>query len=168
MAKYLERNASTGRTTEVQPIASSAGAGDAGKIAQLDAAGRWDNSMMPVGIGADTFTANASGALSAGDLAYITSGSLIARASAASSGNQAVGFVLAASTSGQPATMYFEGRNTALSGLTPGARYYLSDATPGGITATPPAGTGKLHQFIGAAVSATSLDFEASDAILLV
>lgn len=167
MAKPLERDASTGRLKEVQPVVTSAGAGDAGKMVQLDSAGRLDATVMPVGIGADTYVANASGNLSAGDAVYITSGGLIARASAATSGNQAMGFVLVAATSGNSATMLFEGRNTALSGLTPGVRYYLSDSTPGAVTATPVSGSGKLHQLLGQAVSSTSLDWEREDGVLL-
>lgn len=152
---------------EAVPIITSAGAGDASKIVQTDSAGKLDQSLMPVGIGADTFTANASGALTAGDAVYVTSGGLIARASAASGGNQADGFVLAASATGTSATVYFEGRNTALSGLTVGSRYYLSDATPGGLTTTPVTGAGKIHQYLGKAITATSLSWEPDDGIVL-
>lgn len=165
--KYLERNPGTGQLTEVIATQTSAGAADAGEIPALDATGRLDPSMMPVGITADTKTYNASGNLSAGDLVYITAGSLIARASAAVAGNAAMGFVLAASLSGAPATIYFEGRDTALAGLAPGSRYYLDSATPGGITTVPVTGTGKMHQFVGYAISATELDFEPDDAIVL-
>lgn len=167
MAKFLERNSTSGQVTEVQPINTSAGAGDAGKMIQLDAAGLINANMMPVGIVADTFTSTASGALSAGDMVYLTSGSLIARASAAAAGNPAIGFVLVASSNGAAATIYFEGRNTGVSALTPGTRYYLSDATPGGLISTPAVGAGKLHQYVGTAITATSLAFESDRAILL-
>jgi hypothetical protein len=165
--KYLNRDATSGQIAEVAATQTSAGGADANKIPALDSTGRLDSSMMPVGITADTKTYNASGALSAGDFVYITSGSLIARASAAVAGNAAMGFVLAASLSGAAATIYFEGRNTALSGLTPGARYYLSDSVAGGLTTAPVTGTGKMHQFLGYAISATELDFEPDDAIIL-
>lgn len=165
MAKYI--GLSSGQLAETVGLVTSAGAGDASKIPQTDSSGRLDLSLMPVGIGADTFTANASGALSAGDACYITSGSLIARASAAVAGNPTIGFVLAASLTGATATIYFEGRNTAVTALTAGARYYLSDTTPGAVTATPVAGTGKLSQYVGSAVTATSLNWEPDDAILL-
>lgn len=167
MAKYMNRNSTTGVVEEVVPITTSSGAGDALKIVQTDAAGRLDASVMPVGIGADTFTANASGALTAGDAVYVTSGGLIARASAASGGNSADGFVLASSSTGTSATIFFEGRNTALTGLTVGSRYYLSDSTPGGITTTPVTGAGKIHQYLGKAITATTLSWEPDDAILL-
>lgn len=165
--KYLKRDATSGLVAEVAATIASAGAGDSGKVVGLDAAGRIDPSMMPVGIVADSFTSTASGALSAGDVVYLTSGSLVARASAAVAGNAAIGYVLVASIAAAPATILLEGRNTAVSGLTPGTRYYLSDSTPGGLTASPVSGAGKLHQFIGTAITATSLNFEPDDAILL-
>lgn len=165
--KYIKRDSSTGRQAEVEGLIASAGAGDAGKIPATDSSGRLDSSFMPVGVVADTFTSTASGALSAGDAAYVTSGGLIARASAAVSGNQADGFVLVASAGSAPATIYFEGRNTAVTGLTVGSRYYLDATTPGAITATPVTGTGKLHQYVGKAIATTSLTWEPDDATLL-
>jgi hypothetical protein len=167
-SKYLYRDSTSGQVQEAQPITTSAGAGDASKLAQTDSSGRFDASLMPVGITPDIFNANASGALSAGDMVYVTSGGLIARASAAAAGNPAIGFTLLAVTTGNPAVAYFEGRNTAVTGLTVGSRYYLDAATPGAITATPVTGTGKLHQYVGTAISTTSLSFEADDAIVLI
>jgi hypothetical protein len=164
VANYLARIA--GRLQEVTGLVTSTGASDAGKIIQTDSAGRLDQSLLPVGLGADTYTGTASGALSAGDFVALTSAG-ITRASAATTGNDADGFVLVASADAQPATIYFEGRNTALTGLTVGARYYLSDTTPGGVTTTPVTGSGKKHQYLGKAVTTTSLAFEADDAIVL-
>lgn len=168
MAKPLERDATSGKFTETQPVVTSAGAGDAGKLAQLDSSGKFDASAMPVGFGVSTFVANASGNLAAGDAVYVNASSLIARASAATSGNPTIGFVLLSATSGASATMYRSGDNTAVTGLTPGSRYYLSDSTPGGITATPVTGSGKLSQYVGNALSATSLAWNPDDATLLV
>lgn len=168
-SKYLYRDSTSGQASEAQPITTSAGAGDANKIAQTDSAGRFDQSLMPVGVTPDVVVSTASGALSGGDLVYVTSGGLISRASAAVAGNMAIGFVLVASLTGAAATAFFSGRNTAVTGLTVGARYYLSDTTPGAITSTPVTGSGKLHQYVGTAVSATSLAFDRiSDAVLLV
>lgn len=164
MAGYLARI--SGRVQEVIGLVTSAGAADAGKIVQTDGSGRLDSSLMPVGLGADTFTSVAVGALSAGDFVSVVPTG-IQRASAAATGTDADGFVLAASAASAPATIYFEGRNTGLSGLTVSSRYYLSDSTPGGVTLSPVAGTGKKHQYLGVAVTATSLAFEADDAIVL-
>lgn len=168
MAKPIERDATSGKFTETQPVTTSAGTADAGKLVQLDGSGHLDASVVPAGFGVSAYVANASGNLSAGDAVYVNSSSLIARASAATSGNGAIGFVLVAVTSGSPATMYRSGDNTAVTGLTPGSRYYLSDTTPGGITAVPVTGSGKLSQYVGNAMSATVLAWNPDDSTLLV
>lgn len=151
---------------EVEGTVTGGTAGQNGKIVALDASGRLDATLMPVGIVADTYSGTASEALSAGAYVYIKSDGQVANASAASGGNPAIGFVLAASASAATALVYFEGRNTAVTGLTVGARYYLSDTAAGGATATPVSGTGKLHQYLGRAISSTSLSFEADDHIV--
>jgi hypothetical protein len=155
-----------GTMTEVEAKTTSSGASDSGKVVALDGTGRLDTSMMPVGIGADTMTANAFEALAAGDFVYIKTDGTVAKASAGVSGVPSVGFVISAVSLGQPATVYFEGRNTALSGLTIGSRYYLSE-TAGGATTTPVTGAGKKHQVLGTAVSATTISFEADDYVVL-
>ena len=162
--RYLARIA--GRVQQVYATVTGGTTDQAGEIVALDSTGRLDQSLMPVGIGADTYIGTASGALTAGDFVAVTAAGVV-RASAAVSGNQADGFVVAASLDGEAAVVYFEGRNTALTGLTVGARYYLSDTTPGGLTTTPVDGTGKLHQYLGKAITTTSLAFEGDDAILL-
>ena len=105
MAKYIANV--SGTLTEVSGLASSAGAGDAGKIPQLDAAGRIDASMMPVGIGADTAAITASEALSAGDLVNVwnSGGPKVRKADATTAGKRAHGFVLSAVANGATATV---------------------------------------------------------------
>ena len=156
-----------GIVTEISGVVTSAGAANDGDVPVLDATGRLDASLMPVGISADTYTANTSEAVAAGAFIYITAAGLVANASAASGGNAARGFVLAASASGAPATVFFEGRNTQLTGLTVGGRYYLSDSVAGGVTLTSVSGAGKKCQFLGYAVSATSLDSEIDDYVVM-
>src|SRR5512143_1765954 len=94
--KYLYNN--VGALTEKAAIQSSAGAGDAGKIPALDAAGRLDNSMMPVGLGAETDVITTSEALSAGDFVNIwaSTGTKVRKADATTAGKEAHGFVLSA------------------------------------------------------------------------
>lgn len=153
--------AANGTHQEVEGKVTSAGAGDAGKIVALDSAGRLDSTVMPVGVGQDTASIQASENLAAGDFANIhNSGGARIRKADASNGREAHGFVLASVTSGNNGTVYFEGRNTALSGLTPGTRYFLSGSTAGAATATAPTATGHIVQSLGPAVSATDLDFE--------
>lgn len=164
--KFL--NITSGRRQQETAIATSAGAGDAGKIARLDSNGRWDNSMMPVGIGADTKIVLASEALSAGDFVniYNNSGTAnVRKADATTSGKEATGFVLAAVSNGANATVYFEGTNNQRTGLTAG-RQYLS-TTPGAATSTPPSSSGNVVQFLGTAISATEISFEPEDGDIL-
>lgn len=165
--KYLYNNAGT--TTEKAAIQTSAGAGDAGKIPAVDAAGKLDTSFMPVGIAAATAVVTASEALAAGDFVNIwnSTGAKARKADASTSGKEAHGFVLAAVSNGAAATVYFPGEeNTQVSGATPGV-VYLSDATPGGFTSTAPSGTGKTVQRLGIAVSATEIIFEPTTLVVL-
>jgi hypothetical protein len=116
--------------------------------------------MMPVGIGADTQVVEASENLAAGDLVNIhnSTGAKARKADATTAGKEAHGFVLAAVTSGQPATVYFEGSNTQVTGLTPGPQYLST--TPGLSTHTPPSGSGNILQKVGVATDAAVLNFE--------
>ena len=147
--------------------ASSAGVGDAAKIVQLDGTGRIDSTMMPVGIGADTATITASENLAAGDFVNIhnSTGAKVRKADATTAGKEAHGFVLGAVTSGNPATVYFEGTNTGITGATPGVVYLHT--TAGGFTATAPSGAGNAVQRVGVAVSATAINFEPHPPIIL-
>lgn len=156
-----------GTLTEVEASDTSAGAGSAGEIVALDSTGRIDTSMMPVGIGADTASIQASEALAAGDFVNIhdDTGARVRKADATTAGKQAHGFVLAAVSSGAQATVYFEGPNTQVTGQTPGD-IFLS-TTPGVGSSTPPAGSGNVVQRLGVATSATSVNFEAGQPIVL-
>lgn len=167
MAKYLARV--SGRIKEVLGIATSAGAGDAGKIPQLDGTGRLDASLMPVGIGADTAVMVASEALAAGDVVNVWNNAgtrNVRKADGTAEGKEAHGFVSSAFSASASATVFFEGRITGLTGLTIGGRYYLS-TTPGAATATPLAATGNVDQFLGNAVSATEINFEPDDGVTI-
>lgn len=170
LGKFLEVG-TTGLPTEVEANETSAGAGDASKLVRLDSTGRFSPTFMPVGIGADTESIVTSEDLSAGDFVNVYDNAAVpnarkADATAAAAGKRADGFVLAGTTSGQSAIVYFEGKNTQMSGLTIGALYFLSDSVPGGVVVTPPATTGHISQVIGKAVSATAINVEISDPII--
>lgn len=168
MAKFLKLE--NGRIKEEVPITSSTGAGDGNKMVQTGADGRIDPTLMPVGIGADVVKVEASENLSSGDFVNVfnDAGTVKVRAADASAvGKEADGFVLDAFSSGAMADVYFEGRNTALTSLVPGSRYYLADNDPGTVTATPPTGTGRVVQYIGRATDANSIGFEATDGVIL-
>ena len=149
-----------GVLTEIFGVQTSAGAANSGDLVSLDDTGRIDNSMMPVGIGADTATITASETLAAGDWVNVwnDSGAKVRKADATAAGKEVHGFVLAAVTSGNPATVYFEGTNTQVTGQTPGPVYLQTTAGAGG--ATIPSASGNVVQQIGVAVSATAVNFE--------
>ena len=157
-----------GVITEVFGVQTSAGAGNAGDIVALDDTGRIDNSMMPVGIGADTATITASETLAAGNWVNVwndASTAKVRKADATTAGKEVHGFVLSAVTSGNPATVYFEGTNTQVSGQTPGPVYLQTTAGTGG--ATIPSASGNVVQQIGVAVSATAVNFERNTPVVL-
>lgn len=152
-----------GRTKQFFAIAVSAGAADAGKIPALDTAGRLSSSMMPAGIGANTNQATATEALDAGSFVemYANAGTFSVRLADNSNGRPANGMVLTAVASDGPATVYpIDGVNSALSGLTVGADYWLG--TAGTVISTPldetnPSNANKISQYLGRAKSATEL-----------
>ena len=190
--KVITNNA--GQLAEVASISTSAGAADAGKLIATNAAGQVDGSflnttvssapsklhmtgadgkidptVLPTGVGADTAAIVASEALAAGDLVNVWNNSGTAnvrKADASTAGKEAHGFVLSAVSSGSTATVYFEGTNTQMTGLTPG-RQYLS-TTPGKCSATAPTGSGQVVQVVGFAISATAMNFQSNPPIVLV
>lgn len=153
--------------TEVLGIQTSAGAANAGDIVALDDSGRIDNSMMPVGIGADTAVIAASEALAAGDWVNVwnSTGAKVRKADATTSGKEAHGFVLAAVTSGANATVYFEGTNTQVTAQTPGPVFLQTTAGTG--SATAPSASGNVVQRLGVAVSTTAVNFEGGVPVVL-
>ncbi|HEY0658322.1 MAG TPA: hypothetical protein VGD05_07605 [Pyrinomonadaceae bacterium] len=163
--KYIYNNAGT--LTEKEAKTTSAGAGDAGKVVALDAAGKLDTSFMPTGIAADTASITASEALSAGDYVNIwnSTGAKARKADATTAGKEAHGFVLAAVSNGASATVYFEGTNSSVTGQTPGV-VFLS-TTPGAGTTTAPSASGNVVQRIGFASSATAVNFQSQEPIVL-
>lgn len=158
----------SGVITEVFGVQSSAGAGNAGDLVALDDTGRINNDMMPVGIGADTATITASETLAAGDWVNVwndASTAKVRKADATTAGKEVHGFVLSAVTSGNPATVYFEGTNTQVTGQTPGPVYLQTTAGAGGTTI--PSASGNVVQQVGVAVSATAVNFERSAPVTL-
>lgn len=160
MAKYFADV--SGIMTEVTPISTSAGAGDASKIPQTDSTGRLDISFMPVGVGAEVTVAASSENLSAGNFVnlYNNAGAInVRKADATGATKPAYGFVLAGVTSPANATVYsISNKNTAVSALTVGSIYYL-DTTAGAINTTAPSASGNIVQKIGIAETAAAIVF---------
>lgn len=167
--KYLDYDTGLGHPKRNTPVVTSAGAGDAGKLAALDANGKWDPTTMPTGFGDETASIVTSENLVAGNLVnvYNNAGTPTARkADGSTTGKQCDGFVIAASTSPAAALVYFDGFNNSVTGLL-GGPVYLSQTTPGLATNTIPTTAGGIAQRVGRAVTATSLDFEAEEPIAL-
>lgn len=158
---------------EVEATVISTGAGNAGDVVALDSGGKLDVSVLPTGIGPDVVVIEASENLGAGDFVniYESAGTAYVRradASAPNAGEIAHGFVLNNVNSGDNATVYFEGNNDQLSGLTPGVTYALSATNPGGVVALSSATTttGESLQILGVATSATSINVEIGKPII--
>ena len=152
------------------PVATSSGSGDAGKIPKLDANGQLDLTMMPSGIAGDITTCACSEDLDAGNLVNLwnDSGTIKARkANATDASKPADGFVLASATSGDSVTVYHDGVITGLSGLTVGARQYLSKGTSGAATEDVSGHTtsGNQIQLIGKARSTSQIVFEPGEPV---
>lgn len=157
-------------STIVNSKTTSAGAGDSGKLPALDASGRLDLTFMPTGVGPDTASLTTSEIIASGDLVNIwnSTGTKVRKADATTAGKEAHGFVLVGAGSGASVTVYFEGTNTAVTGLTPGLQY-LDPATPGKSTSTYPTFTaGQVSQVVGFATSATALNFQSQPPITVV
>lgn len=180
-------------STIVNSKTASAGAGDAGKIAalnssgilddtiinaattgankvvKLDGTGKLDSTVLPTGVGADTVSVVSSENLAAGDLVNIYNNGGTAncrKADGSTTGKEAHGFVLAATTSPASATVYFEGTNTQMTGMTAG-RQYLSATTAGRTVATAPTAAGQVVQIVGFATSATAINFQSGTPVVL-
>jgi hypothetical protein len=100
--------------------------------------------------------------LASGDLVNlhtVTGAVRMRKADADDTSKPAHGFVRAAVATAATGKFYGPGRtNNALSGLTPGATYWLSTAA-GGVAGAAPSGAGNSNQEVGQALSATELLF---------
>lgn len=178
MAKFLKQSSVPGTLAEEATVSSSAGAGDAGKVPELNSEGKLDSSMLPAGVGDETVTVVTSEALSAGDFVSIFNDGGVAKvqkALAADATKLAVGYVLAAYGIGESAVVYTDQLNdmVAIGTFTVadlGKEVCLSASTGGAITLTPPSATGNVVQPLGKIVSVgasyVTIEFEAKPAIL--
>lgn len=158
---FLQTNETTGNAKEITPIYTSSGAGDAGKIVSTDSTGRLDISLMPVGVTTEVTDFTATEDLSAGDWVQLyNSSGLKGRKADCSNGRAASGFVLSSVSTGSSGQLYrISNKNTARTGMTIGAVYFLSTAG-GQSTSLPAAGSGVIIQRLGVAESATAIVFD--------
>ena len=162
MARFLD--ILNGVISQLVPITTSAGVGDANKMIQTNSAGKLDLTLMPPELNVQATTLPASEDLTAGQLVnvWVDTGTTKVRKADGSTSRRATAYVSAGFLSGATATIYIEGLNTNMTGLTPGGMCWLGAA--GAVTQTPPAsGSGGISQIVGTAISATSLDFMPND-----
>ena len=159
-----------GKIKAIQATVTSAGAANDGDIVALDSTGKLDPSVLPVGVGPDVTNVPSFENLAAGDYVNLfdDSGTVKARKADNSNGRDAHGYVKDTVVAPAAVNVYFEGANANLSGLTEGARIYLG--VTGGIIETPLepiTDTGKIHQFLGIAISDTEVNTDIDDCISL-
>jgi len=98
------------------------------------------------------------GGTAARDVLYISAADTVLPAVASAPGTaQAIGLGVAAAVASASVQVQENGVMSGFSGLTAGARYYLSGSTPGAITSTVPVTSGHTIVQIGYAKSATAL-----------
>ncbi len=149
-----------GSMVEVADATTSTGAGDAGKTVALNSAGKIDETMLPA---VDVSSIEASEDIGAGDFINIheSTGTKI-RLADRENGRPANGFVNSAIATGASGTVFFEGRNTAKTGMTAGQIQFLGVA--GNTTSVAPTTAG-LCQKLGTAFSTTEMTTEISQPI---
>jgi hypothetical protein len=154
----------SGLLTQKASVDTSAGAGDAGKLVSLNAAGQIDATMID-----GTYTgAIATTTIAAGDLVYITSTGTVELAKADALATLAQGFSIAGGTFPGNVTVQFSGENTGVAALTPGQVQYLSAGTAGKLVTSPPATPTQYVQKVGFAVTATDLHFHTLSPVVVV
>lgn len=165
MARFVDYI--NGILTQLTPISTSTGVSDSSKLVQTGASGKLSLSLMPAELTVQAKVFTASEDLSAGDLVniWLDTATWKVRKAAASTSRRADGYVNAGFLTDADATVYTEGFNTQLTGLTPGL-VWLGEA--GAVTQTAPvSGSGGIAQIVGSALSATELEFEPNDQIAL-
>lgn len=147
-------------------VTASAGSGDANKPVYLDSSGRIDVSMMPVGVEVESLSVTATETIPAGSYVNLyNSSGLKARLADNSNNRPAHAYANASISNAGTGTVHLEGSNTQLSSRTPGATQFLG--TAGAATETAPTSAGAIVQVLGVATSATAANFEPEQPITL-
>lgn len=118
----------------------------------------WDNLNTTTAAESLASIYTAEQALAAVDAVYISSADNVSKASASAAATaKVIGFAKAAALITAPTQIVKAGILAGFSGLTAGARYFLS-ATAGAVTATRPSGAGNTIVQVGYAKNATTLE----------
>lgn len=158
-----------GKKTLTKSKDVSTGAADAGEVVALNAEGKIDETMLQ---DIDNKNVPAFEDLTSGDYINLFDDGGVVKARKADNSNSrpAHGYVKDTVVAPANVTVFFEGANANLSGLTEGARQYLG--TVGGVTETPldptnAADDGKIHQLLGVAISDTEVNTDVQDCIII-
>lgn len=155
-------------STIVNSKTSSAGAGDSGKIVALDGSGKIDSTMMPTGIGADTASIEASEALAAGDFVNIYNATgAKCRKADASTAGKEAHGFVLAAVESAANATVYFEGTNTQVTGQAPGPVFLS-ATPGLATSTAPSGSGNVVQRIGFATGTTTINFQSQVPIVLV
>lgn len=157
----------SGKKVLKEANSTSAGAADAGKLIALDASGQIDPSLVP---SLEVKSVESFEDLDSGDFVnlFLDGGVIKARKADNSNGRPAHGFIKDTTVAPAVVNVFESDFNTNLSGLTTGDRVYLG--TTGDIIQAPldeNVDTGKIHQYLGIATSATEMLVEIQDCIEL-
>lgn len=119
--------------------------------------------------GQATLTNSDAAAAAVGEIFYIFGSDSLKKAKADAGATCLGNLWMATAVISAAATGVFQenGVVIGLSGLTPGAVYFLSAATAGAMTVTPPSTTGQYVVRLGTALSATEFQFAPERTILL-
>ena len=173
MDSYIAFDKTTGFNTETSFTYQSSGVSDGGKGAGLDpATGKFHQSLMPDGLGAEVQTAEAGEALSTStpivELYYDDTTLKVRKSDATSTGiKKASGFIKENYSSGASVTVYLEGNITGLSGLDVTKRCFVSK-TAGAVTQDVSGfTTGDMKQDIGFPISSTEMRFQTDPPLIL-
>ena len=163
--KYLKIGTANDPVIEKEAINQSSGVSSSGEIIAANSDGRVDKTFIPEGFGCGVKLFTVSENLAAGDFVNIYDNSGIPTARKADSTNylkSADGFILSSVTYPGTATVYFEGENNQLSGLTIGVQWLSSS---GNCSNEKPVASGCIQQIIGKAISTTSVIFNKGDVL---
>ena len=162
----IPRTLSNGRIADTimsrQPIGMSSGGADTGNIPVLNSSGFLDNSLLPVGVGNNTYVVKAAVALAADKLINVYSdvGELKARLADATLGRQADGFTKNPVAVGELFTLYSEGPMAGDNLAQMALPVWLGQA--GLQTRTPSTTPGHILQRVGTGISSTDFIFKPS------
>ena len=152
--KVLQDNSSGRGFTRITAVETNPG--NANQIIATTTGGYIDSSFFAE---SGQVTLVASEAIAAGNQVNINSSDGTVRKANAASGLAAVGFAPSVILQAASGVIYLQDGavNNQLLALTPGLDYFLSDSSPGAITSVIPTTVGHLKQYVGTALSTTTL-----------